>query len=89
MYCLKFCQVAEYKNYRAPCDIIHTLKNQVRDEIFRHINCCYNQCITPVNSLKLAKFVGNCPVLNYTLNNKSYETKYSRIDQVKYVEDSL
>ena len=48
---------------------MHTLQNQIRDERL----CCYNQCITPLNSLKLAKLVANRPVLNYTLNKKSYQ----------------
>ena len=67
IYCSKSCQVADYENNRILCDnknITYTSENKLRDEHFKHVNCCYNQCITPVNSLKLTKLVGNYPFLN-------------------------
>lgn len=68
MHYSKSCQVADHKTYSTLFDNIHTLEKQIRDEKLRHFNCFYNQCIIPVNSLKLTKLVGNCPVLNYTLS---------------------
>lgn len=67
IYCSKSCQVADYENNRILCDninITYTSENKLRDEHFKHVNCCYNQCITPVNSLKLTKLVGNYSFLN-------------------------
>ena len=71
MYCSKLSQLADYRNHRSFCENINNLENQIRDEKSRHVNCCYNYCITPVNSLNLAKLVDNRPVLDYALNNKS------------------
>ena len=68
MYYSKSCQVADHKTYSTLFDNIHTLEKQIRNEKLRYFNCFYNQCIIPVNSLKLTKLVGNCPVLNYTLS---------------------
>ena len=70
MYCSKSCQKSDYHNHKTLCDHIHNLDEQIRNDKFKNFSCCYNQCITPGNSLKLAKLVGNRPVLNYTLNNK-------------------
>ena len=68
--CSKSSQLADYKSHRTFCENINTLENQIRDEKPRHVNCCYNHCITPVNILNLAKLVGNRPVLDYALNKK-------------------
>lgn len=62
-------QSFDKNNVQASCFVTFACDNcEIRDEKFRH----FNQYITPMNSLKLAKLVLNCPVLNCTLNNKSY-----------------
>ena len=69
----KSCQVADYENNRILCgniNITYTSEKKLRDENFKHFNCCYSQFITPVNSSKLAKLMGNYPFLNFNLKNK-------------------
>ena len=69
----KSCQVADYKNNSILCaniNITYTSEKKLRDENFKHFNCSYSQCITPVNSSKLVKLMGNYPFLNFNLKNK-------------------
>ena len=66
----KSCQVADYENNKILCgntSITYTSEKKLRDENFKHFN---SQCVTPVNSWKLAKLMGNYPFLNFNLKNK-------------------